>query len=846
MNHVRLAALGACILTFAIGCATTGGDRAQYQKDGVQYGVTKGAFRGRWWNYYERGRSFQDGGFFREAEQDLQTAVRQRGRDQLWARTYGLHFVPEYFPHRELGVTYYYQKRFEEAASELEVSLGYRYSARAAYFLNLSRRELVQARSGPHAPPTITFTKSPQGDALGVSETEISGVAASENYIARLWVGDHEVEVPVTSREFLFSQRVTLTPGINDLTVIAEDLAGMRATQSLKLQVDLDGPAVSFDTPIVVPGTVHGVVFDPDGVASLKVAGNDATLTLGGNGSVAFVIDVTGPDSAGQALTYEAKDNLGNTTKGVVPGDALRLTFNLMGSVQPHWRPEDSRNTAPPILLRLASGDPSAESPPPLRIDFQNLRNGQQYQRDEIVASVRIEGTGPVADGSINSYSLTLIPDRAIQYVSRRVSLSEGTNTFTASARDSHGNSGSATVTVERKPTILEAPENRLTVTSLGLVWAGNAPKLEGEREFLYDRLNQSMAEQNRFNFADRSLMPQILDEQQLSAVLGSREGRLTLTQVTPAEAVVIGRARRDPTSLEVVMEAFSTETGLSIARADVAGRADTVEELQQLIDDLALRVVQEFPRAQGEVEDIRGRLSDASYSSVSPVIAIVGFSAANSELTEAQAEVIQDEFERSLRNSNTLKFVNREVMANLLTEQQLSEALGSRDALLATGKTLAADVLIRGQLFLRAKELLVSAELIDTATSETIKRSEANAPFASEDDLRRVGARLAVEVQSALAGFEPKRQVSAIPESFVSTLGRLSLVRESTKCLVYRYGPDILDPATKEVLGREITLLGEGLVRSLNDTSSIADVVISKPSAAPQPITPGDYVITK
>ena len=57
----RLAVLTAL---FVSGCAE---QKDQYTRDGNEYGTTSGSFRGRWWNYYERGRSFSDGRFHKEA-----------------------------------------------------------------------------------------------------------------------------------------------------------------------------------------------------------------------------------------------------------------------------------------------------------------------------------------------------------------------------------------------------------------------------------------------------------------------------------------------------------------------------------------------------------------------------------------------------------------------------------------------------------------------------------------------------------------------------------------------------------------------------------------------------------
>jgi tetratricopeptide (TPR) repeat protein len=95
---------------------------SKYIRDGKEYGVTEGNFRGKWWNYYERGTSFAEGDFWEEAEADLKKAIEKRSEDDRRARSYGLHFV-EFFPHRELGVVYFNQNRIEEAERELQLSL---------------------------------------------------------------------------------------------------------------------------------------------------------------------------------------------------------------------------------------------------------------------------------------------------------------------------------------------------------------------------------------------------------------------------------------------------------------------------------------------------------------------------------------------------------------------------------------------------------------------------------------------------------------------------------------------------------------------------------------------------
>ena len=101
-------------VSIASGCAHQTDSTASYTRDGETYGQVRGTFRHKWWNYYERGLSFADGQFFKEAVKDFNAAIRKREKDQRMARTYGMHFM-DYFPHRELGIVQYQTGNLEAA-----------------------------------------------------------------------------------------------------------------------------------------------------------------------------------------------------------------------------------------------------------------------------------------------------------------------------------------------------------------------------------------------------------------------------------------------------------------------------------------------------------------------------------------------------------------------------------------------------------------------------------------------------------------------------------------------------------------------------------------------------------
>lgn len=95
-------------------------------------------WRPNWWNFYERALSRASEGQTPEAAEDLETAIGARKgatlprpEDARRVRTYGLHFIDDYFPHRELGIAYYRMKRFTDAERELLISMDQTPSAKA-------------------------------------------------------------------------------------------------------------------------------------------------------------------------------------------------------------------------------------------------------------------------------------------------------------------------------------------------------------------------------------------------------------------------------------------------------------------------------------------------------------------------------------------------------------------------------------------------------------------------------------------------------------------------------------------------------------------------------------------
>lgn len=601
MGRRALALVGLLVLA---GCATV---PTVYERAGMAYGVTEGPFRGRWWNYYERGRSFLDGGFYAEAKQDLSQALKERDLDQRWARTYGLHFTPQYFPNREYGITLYHLQDFAGAIDALERSYEQQPSARATCYLRLAR---ASASAGDALAPVVELSL-PEVTALRSIDLAIR--ATDDSYLSTVQVDGRPVDVGAPSPRLEQTASVPVKAGHNTITVRVTDVAGNVAEQVLAIEGDFDGPVVSFAGPVLLPGTVEGMITDPAGLQDLTIAGVAAVLEQDGENAARFRVHL-GREQLATAPRFEARDALGNTTGGKVPVDALQIAERPVGLIRASAPTvvHLSRNLTALYLgnqLAAVAQLPEADGIPMVR--FANLKNGQRYLMDEIVADLEVSADAGIKSLSLNGIPVSVLPEHSRQRVSRRVVLpKEGPMEIVAVVEDGNGVRQEARVTVERVLTAVESLSNRLSLAMLGNIWEGPNRDVEAEERFVSDELARLLYDQHRFDILTRDQLPQILTEQELAAAVGGRHGVSPLKELVPSELMLVGMVRRDADTIEIILQAISPETSQLMGYVDVAGIARTKDDLRALVADLALRLYQEFPRVQGQVVDTRGGTS--------------------------------------------------------------------------------------------------------------------------------------------------------------------------------------------------------------------------------------------
>ncbi|MBF0591495.1 MAG: hypothetical protein HQL02_05345 [Nitrospirae bacterium] len=355
------------------GCAATSAVvKSEVLEGDLQCGKVQGAFRGRWFNYYERGLSFSSCGqvlldkeqldkeqreaarqYLKSAARDLEAAIRIR-KDERWhARTYGMHYV-DYFPHRELGIVYFLLGDNKNAEKELAVSLGLERensgkakkksdeaydtaTSKAVYYLNEARGKLSKSEQKPEI--TLLRPQKAEGNLTNKCKYEISGVITSDNYVKPAIINgepllycleatkenineDKPLPVGLSAKACGFKTKVDICElGDKDsktITVGAVDVAGISSKEPITVTLDREGPAIAINSVSEVDGKIKvgGTVYDDSGIKEVIVNGESLFVGKADMIEKGWSFDVA---LAANGIAIKAVDKAGNVTEYTLP-----------------------------------------------------------------------------------------------------------------------------------------------------------------------------------------------------------------------------------------------------------------------------------------------------------------------------------------------------------------------------------------------------------------------------------------------------------------------------------------------------------------------------------------------
>jgi hypothetical protein len=600
-----------------VSCATE--QAARYMREGQRYGVTRGVFRGRWWNYYERGTSFLAGKFYAEAERDFLQALRGRAKDTWRARTYGLHFV-EYFPKRELGITYFYMDRLDEAERWLNDSLADIDTERAHFFLDeIKRKKIAQGTLRDERAPEIGIVAE-RGAILSETELPLELDVKDDVGVTEVKVNAEPVPMRGSKPEVKVKRTVALKEGPQKVTVQTKDLAEKTTEQTVDVTVDLTGPTIGIFSPIeptVTPNPsigVDGATVDKNGVVSVHVA--DRLLAEGrGEKRLPFRGDL--PLGEGEnVFVVAARDVAGNETRTAIKvfrGDPKSRAAKL-------WL---LKQKAPQKLMLAQAGDVDLDlllaqadtEAAQAEIRLKSPDPGRPYRNSK---ALRISGevitpTG-VSQILINGEPFTDLTGAPKESFNKRIPLDPQAVTaqgeirmpVSIEAEDRSGLKVAKNVEVAVRPVTLDSLESKMPVAVLAYTSPAEGTELPS---LLRLESEAALLHQGRFRVLDRTRLQDVLTEQQLSAALSDPNQALTLGRLTPAHVFLVGDVFvRGENAAELKARVINTETSDVVATLDafIADTRDT-DAVRQSCVKLAQQLADIFPRLSGEVVAVRG-----------------------------------------------------------------------------------------------------------------------------------------------------------------------------------------------------------------------------------------------
>jgi TolB-like protein len=586
-----------------------------YQKDGKTFGVTSGAFRHRWWNFYERGLSYADGQFYKEAVTDLQESIRQRAKDQRMARSYGMHFV-DYFPHRELGVLYYYQERFDDAVKELEASLSMVDTGKAKHFLNMVRKKILELSNTDNAYPVIRLSSSSEKPITNSFSIEIAGEVEDDFFAHKIAINDDPEFIELSAQKILFSKKIKLKKGPNEIKIKTTDLLGKITEKKVTVVGDFEGPALNLkkyangDTVEENNIVLNGALIDATGITSLKI--NDEVLAYNKERELEFTFNIELKEGRNKIM-LAATDMAGNTTTGELN---LAYTPQLAGIPRFHkMASKRNFNTKQPILLAFsgtvvsdagqgllyAAKKPNAA----FRLNVKDLTDTQTVYYDTLYVDGSATGTYAVETVAINGEPLLILPGRTV-YFNQLLELKEGKNQITIKAVDTKGNETSKTVTVIRLIKKVHKIGSRMSIAVLPFEMKGQSSMASN---MVYDNLIGAFVDQARFHVVTRGdELEAILREQKLSQTdLIAKSTAVRIGNLIAAESIIMGTIRETKDSIEIYARLINTETSSVLEAKDVFSQDKTAPQIQYVANGLALKLKHSFPLIEGMVIKVKG-----------------------------------------------------------------------------------------------------------------------------------------------------------------------------------------------------------------------------------------------
>ncbi len=591
-----------------------------YEKDGMLYGTVDGLFKEKWNDYYLRGLSYSQGGFWQDASSDFKQAIAQRDKDQRRARTYGMHFI-DYFPKRELGIACYHLGNHEEAIQSLEASLSDFKTARAVFYLNKARQKLLKKTGLDTMPPTLAVVTPTRDYVTSSLSMNVSGSAHDDFYVSKILVNGNPTSLELSQKDVTFHKEIILHDGKNLITVQAEDLTEKKSPPvKFEVTVDRNGPLVFLEARPDGNNTIHisGAVFDSSALSKVTINNNNLPIGYKQFEKINYYVR-SDTLSGGNKIQFVAVDRAGNHTTGFIH------VVSSTSSCPPSKLPLIAYSGEALPVMKIPSGQTErnftayhsqTSHPSQPYIQLKGCEDGQTVLSDTLflegfvytpagIKDIRVNGQSLLQSDMNKSFKAFLRElgksTRKTLSFSKLIQLHEKANTVSVELIDHKGLTITKAVSVIRKIPAIRQVGSRLTVSIYP--FRESKQNTEPLADYIESFLTKCFVQQKRFNVLERKQLEQLLTEQQLSQEsIFDQQTAIRLGRLMASETVLLGDIFTTEQSVEIIARMVDTETSLILAEKDVYWEGENLRGLRDAIGGLALKFKQHFPLCEGTI----------------------------------------------------------------------------------------------------------------------------------------------------------------------------------------------------------------------------------------------------
>jgi hypothetical protein len=539
-------------------------------KDGKNYSMIKGAFRDRWFNFYEMGISYMEGQCYESALWAFQQAINRIPEDMRDARKTDIHYI-DYFPHRESGIVYYLLGKDQQAIDELELSVFQESSAKALFYLDKVRTRCLKKKQLSGVPSLLL----PETDIItNADPVWLTGIAKDPLYIKSVWVGNKHVIQESAQKEIHFAEPLYLIEGNHTCPLTITNLLDRQTVKQINILIDRSGPLISI---IDINESVKGELSDNTCNQMLFYA-NEQKINIPKGKNVPFEIKIQ-PDQF--MLELLAEDTLGNQTKIIIP---LKNTMQSL-AIKQLWADISGTNLFLPQLT-------------PFTVIIHGCQDGQVVYSDRINISVQVFSDDEIAKISLNHTDLHHSNGK-ICIFNRTIPLHMGDNRIRLIVHDIQNRQYQRTLHLHRKQS---------TVWKLAHRFGIHASVLKGQTDsqlyhYFHKKFWKEMTNQKRFY---------IENDAKLSALLSEPEPFKQPERITRSHAFFKGVIFERREGVEIGITLFNNNSQ-TIKCIDIYDEYQSMKSdrffAYQLAKHLSEKIHYHFPLIDGNVHQFNKQL---------------------------------------------------------------------------------------------------------------------------------------------------------------------------------------------------------------------------------------------